>query len=109
VLAAEQDPPAPAALLQASLLAVGLDGPAQARDPGEHLDTNMYAAEASLPGVRRQTLNLLDAPRAVETCMPLRSALGESFAGAYLKLKTKAWSSYMRQLSSWERDATLDC
>ena len=53
--------------------------------------------------------NLLDALRAFEACAPLRAALGEAFASSYVKLKRQEWDSYMRHLTAWERDATLDC
>ncbi len=96
-------------LLQAGLLAAGLDGIAQARNPGAPLDLDMYVAGAGVEGVRSLPLNLLDALRAFEACAPLRTALGEAFAASYVKLKRQEWDSYMRHLTAWERDATLDC
>lgn len=96
-------------LLQAGLLAAGLDGIAQARNPGAPLDLDMYVAGAGVKGVRNLPLNLLDALRAFEASAPLRAALGEAFAASYVKLKRQEWDSYMRHLTAWERDATLDC
>ena len=96
-------------LLQAGLLAAGLDGIAQARNPGRPLDLNMYAAGHGVEGARRLPLNLLDATRAFEACAPLRAALGEAFAASYAKLKRQEWDGYMRHLTQWERDQTLDC
>ena len=95
-------------LLQAGLLAAGLDGLARALDPGGRLDVNMYTDGDSVPGVRRLPLNLLDAVRAFEACEPLRAALGGSFSASYAKLKYQEWNSYMRHLTQWERDMTLD-
>ena len=95
-------------LLQAGLLAAGLDGVAAARDPGPMLDLDMYVAGA-VAGSRRLPLNLLDAIRAFEACGPLRTALGEAFAGSYAKLKRQEWDGYMRHLTAWERETTLDC
>ena len=96
-------------LLQAALLAAGLDGIAHKRDPGERLDVNMYEVGHLLEGVRRLPLNLLDALRAFEASAPLRAAFGEGFISSYAKLKYAQWDSYMRHLSAWERENTLDC
>ncbi len=96
-------------LLQAGLLAAGLDGIAQARNPGTPLDLDMYVAGHGVEGARRLPLNLLDAVRAFEACAPLRAALGEAFAASYAKLKRQEWDGYMRHLTQWERDQTLDC
>jgi glutamine synthetase len=93
-------------LLQAALLAAGLDGIARELDPGAPLDRNMYDAAGE---VRRLPLNLLDAVRAFSASAPLRAALGEEFCAAYEKLKFSEWDSYMHHLSAWERAHTLDC
>jgi len=93
-------------LLQAALLAAGLDGVARELDPPAPLDRNMYDAADE---VRRLPLNLLDAVRAFSACAPLRAALGEEFCAAYEKLKLSEWDSYMHHLSAWERAHTLDC
>ena len=95
-------------LLQAGLLAAGLDGIAQSRDPGASLDRDMYAATPDAT-IRRLPLNLLDAVRAFQASDALQSALGAPFCSAYVKLKLQEWDSYMRHLTEWERDATLDC
>jgi len=96
-------------LLQAGLLAAGLDGIAEARDPGTALDRNMYAATSGADGVRRLPLNLLDSVRAFQASTSLRAALGAAFCEAYAKLKLQEWDNYMRYLTQWERDSTLDC
>jgi glutamine synthetase type III len=94
-------------LLQAGLLAAGLDGIAQSRDPGAGLDRDMYVAPGS--EARSLPLNLLDAIRAFEGSSALLAALGAPFCTAYAKLKYQEWDSYMRHLTQWERDTTLDC
>ncbi len=96
-------------LLQAALLAAGIDGLANKRDPGKRLDVNMYEVGHTIDGVRRLPMNLLDAIRAFEGCAPLRAAFGDPFVVSYTKLKYQQWDSYMRHLSVWERDNTLDC
>ena len=96
-------------LLQAALLAAGLDGVAQSRDAGKRLDLDMYVAGHGVEGAHRLPLNLLDAIRAFEASAPLRDALGSAFVESYVKLKRQEWDSYMRHLTGWERDTTLDC
>ena len=51
-------------LLQAGLLAGGLDGIVYKRDPGKRLDVNMYEPGSAPAGVPRLPLNVLDALRA---------------------------------------------
>ncbi len=95
-------------LLQAGILAAGLDGARNGRDPGPRLDINMYT-EGHLAGdVKRLPLNLLDALRAFEASQVMRESFG-AFVPSYLKLKTQDWNDYARQLTQWERDTTLDC
>ncbi len=96
-------------LLQAGLLAAGLDGINRGTDPGKRLDLDMYVAGHAIEGARRLPLNLLDAIRAFEASGTLREALGAPFAAAYAKLKYQEWDSYMHHLTQWERDTTLDC
>ncbi len=93
-------------LLQAGLLAAGLDGIANRRDPGPRMDNDMYAAPSD---ARRLPPSLLDALRAFEASEPLREVLGASFTTAYEKLKRREWDDYTRHLTQWERDPTLDC
>jgi glutamine synthetase type III len=96
-------------LLQAALLAAGLDGLANKTPPGKRLDVDMYVTGHGIEGARSLPLNLLDAVRAFESSSVLQAALGAPFAQAYAKLKRQEWDSYMRHLTGWERDNTLDC
>lgn len=96
-------------LMQAGLLAAGLDGIAHGRSPGQRLDINMYEEGHRLKNVKRLPLNLLDALRALEDSAILREALGAAVIGSYVKLRLAQWQDYMRHLTQWERDHTLDC
>jgi glutamate---methylamine ligase len=102
------DGAANAYLMPAAVLAAGLDGIANGRDPGKRLDINMYTDGHTVPDTKKLPLNLLDALRALEASDVLKDALGE-FVPAYLKLKHAEWNDYSRFLSQWERDNTLDC
>ena len=60
-------------LMQAALLAAGLDGIREKRDPGKRLDINMYTDGQRARGVRRLPLNLLDAIRTTQKSRILRA------------------------------------
>ena len=95
-------------LLQAGILAAGLDGMTNARDPGKRLDINMYTEGHKVKGAKKLPLNLLDALRALEKSRVLKDSLGDAFVSGYLKLKTEEWNAFSRHLTQWERDTTLD-
>ncbi|MEM8877845.1 MAG: type III glutamate--ammonia ligase [Pseudomonadota bacterium] len=100
-------------LAQAGLLAAGLDGVAESRDPGMRLDINMYdnPPESLLKKAkaRKLPLNLLDALRAFDKSKILRDALGSDVVDSYVKLRMADWHGFKSSLSQWERDNTLDC
>jgi glutamine synthetase len=96
-------------LLQAGILAAGLDGIKKKTPPGPRLDINMYTDGHLVKDAKRLPLNLLDALRAFENSPTLAAALGQSFITSYAKLKHAEWNEYAAHLSQWERQATLDC
>ena len=95
-------------LLQAVIIAAGLDGLRTKADPGKRHDIDMYAEGWKVKGAPKLPLNLLDALRAFDADRTLKSMLGEEFSTAYLKLKAKEWDAYMAHFSQWETDNTLD-
>ena len=96
-------------LMQAGLLAAGLDGIANKRDPGKRLDIDMYAEGDKVRGAKKLPLNLLDALRNLAKNPVLREALGKAQIDSYVKLRMQEWDSFGQHLSQWERDHTLDC
>ena len=102
------DGAANAYLMPAAVLAAGLDGIANGRDPGKRLDINMYTDGHTVKDAKRLPLNLLDALRAFEASPVMKDYLG-SFVSAYATLKHGEWNDYARHLTQWERDTTLDC
>ena len=96
-------------LLQAAVLAAGLDGMRNARDPGKRLDINMYTEREKAASAKKLPLNLLDALRALEQSSVLKFAIGEETLASYIKLKHEDWNAYSRHLTEWERQTTLDC
>jgi glutamine synthetase len=95
-------------LMQAAILAAGLDGIERQTSPGSRSDVNMYAPEAAMD-VKHLPLYLLDALRALESDETLCSQLGRTFVSAYLNHKWAEWNDYSRTLTAWERRNTLDC
>ncbi|MGX1306103.1 glutamine synthetase type III [Amorphus suaedae] len=96
-------------LLQAALLAAGLEGLEKSADPGEPLlDVNMYTDGGSVKA-RRLPLYLVDAIRAFDADNALKARLGAGFSASYVKMKMAEWNDYSRHLTDWERQATLDC
>ncbi|MGA7325958.1 MAG: type III glutamate--ammonia ligase [Rhodomicrobium sp.] len=96
-------------LLQAAVLAAGLDGIKHKRDPGKPLAINMYTHGHTVDGLKKLPLNLLDALRALEHSSAFREAFSSEFLAAYLKLKHQDWNNYAQHLTEWERETTLDC
>ena len=65
-------------LLQAAMLAAGLDGIDERRDPGKRLDINMYTDGHTVKDAQKLPLNLLDALRALDTLEILATRLGSN-------------------------------
>ncbi|ANK89494.1 MULTISPECIES: type III glutamate--ammonia ligase [unclassified Rhizobium] len=95
-------------LLQAIIIAAGLDGIRSQADPGPHYDIDMYAEGHLVKDAPRLPLNLLDALRAYDADEGLKQAIGAEFSAAYLKLKHREWNAYCSHFTQWERDSTLD-
>jgi len=96
-------------LLPAGLIAAGLDGLVNQRDPGDRSDANLQTDLATVTSLKRLPANLLDALRRLETDSILPERLGGTFIAAYLKLKYQQWNEYSSEISLWESEHTLDC
>ena len=95
-------------LLQAVIIAAGLDGVRGKADPGKRHDIDMYAEAHKVRGAPKLPLNMLDALRAFNRNKVLKTALGDEFSTAYLKMKMQEWNSYVSHFSAWEKENTLD-
>lgn len=96
-------------LLPAALIALGLDGIDNKRDPGPRYDNNSYTDPLPIGTVKSLPTNLLDALRCLELDLVSPNALGEDFVKSYLKLKYQEWNEYSKQISPWEVEHTIDC
>jgi glutamine synthetase type III len=95
-------------LLQAVIIAAGLDGLRTNADPGRRYDIDMYQQGHTVKGAPKLPLNLLDALREFDRDKTLKAMMGEEFSKAYVTLKHREWNSYCAHFSRWEHDNTLD-
>ena len=95
-------------LLQAVIIAAGLDGVQTQADPGKRWDIDMYAEGHKVRGAPKLPLNMLDGLREYDKDKVLKAAMGKEFSDAYLKMKHQEWDSFVSHFSRWEKDNTLD-
>lgn len=95
-------------LMQAVIIAAGLDGLRSKADPGPRHDIDMYTEGHTVTGAPKLPLNLLDALRDFDRDTTLKAMMGEAFSTAYLKLKHQEWNDFTAHFTQWERDTTLD-
>ncbi len=96
-------------LFSSVVLAAGLDGISNELDPGKRLDIDMYTESHKAKGAKKLPLYLIDAIREFSKNRVLRSAMGDEFSKAFIKIKTQEWNDYSSNLSKWEKINTLDC
>ncbi len=95
-------------LLQAIIIAAGLDGIRTNADPGPRRDIDMYAEGHKIKDAPRLPLNMLDALRLFDKDTSLKAAMGAEFSAAYLKLKHAEWNAFCTHFTAWEKENTLD-
>jgi glutamine synthetase type III len=95
-------------LMQAVILAAGIDGVRTKADPGRRYDIDMYQMGHTVKNAPKLPLNLLDALREFDKDKTLKSMMGDEFSSAFLKLKHKEWNDYCSHFSAWETQTTLD-
>ena len=104
-------------LLQAGIIATGLDGIEKKRNPGKPLFVNMYEEGSKLKNVKKLPTSLEQALNNLNNNKVLKNAFGEKTINSYIKLKNseinkfKSSNSSQRSdtISQWEKDNTLDC
>ncbi|WP_419904429.1 type III glutamate--ammonia ligase [Kiloniella sp.] len=95
-------------LLQAIMIAAGLDGVRTNADPGKRWDIDMYAEGHKVTDAPKLPLNMLDALREYDKDKSLKAMMGKEFSAAYLKMKHQEWNSFVSHFSQWEKENTLD-
>ena len=100
-------------LLQAGMLALGLDGINNKRSPGKRLDINMYTQGHKLKRVKKLPKTLDKALKLFKESNVARNAFGSSVISKYVKLKNRELKEYAKQpedqKSEWSRNNAIDC
>ena len=104
-------------LLQAGIIASGIDGMEQKRDPGQPLFINMYTEGDKYPNLKKLPSNLEQALEHLSNSEILSSALGKKNVESYLKLKEQELKDFNSKesfskkdpITEWEKLNTLDC
>ena len=104
-------------LLQAGVMAAGLDGINNKTDPGEPLFCNMYTDHKNYPNLERLPNELEESLENLENSKVLIEAFGEKVISSYIKLKKQEIESFDNEerfdkrspITSWEKNNSLDC
>ena len=104
-------------LLQAGVIAAGLEGLNNRTDPGEPLNCNMYKDYKNYPHLKKLPDEIEDSIKELEDSKELKEVFGEDVINSYIKLKKEEIDEFNRQesfnkkdpITDWERKNTLDC
>ena len=104
-------------LLQAGVIAAGIDGIEKKRDPGQPLHINMYTDGDNYPNLKKLPSDLENALECLSSSAVLTNAFGEQNITSYLKLKEKELKDFNSKetfskkelVTEWEKINTLDC
>jgi len=113
-------------LLQAGILAAGIDGLEKKRNPGKPINVNMYEEAHKVKGAKKLPLSLPQALSNLDKSKVLKAAFGKEVINSYITLKNREIKKYNSSkekkigfkgsksnksnlITQWERDNTLDC
>ena len=104
-------------LLQASVLAAGLDGLKNKIDPGKPLNCNMYEDYKKYPNLPKLPNELDQSLEKLKNNIDMNDALGKEAINSYIKLRALEIKEFKQKenfdktkaITKWERDNTLDC
>ena len=114
-------------LLQAGMLAAGIDGIEKKRNPGKPTNVNMYEEGHKVKGAKKLPQTLDQSLSYLEKNKVLQNAFGKDVINSYVKLKKREIKKYNSSIekkigfktskkgnksgiiTQWEKDNTLDC
>ena len=104
-------------LLQASILAAGLDGLKNKIDPGKPLNCNMYEDHEKYPDLPKLPDELDQSLEKLKNNKDINAAFGKEVINSYIKLRNSELKEFKQKenfdktkaITRWERDNTLDC
>ncbi len=104
-------------LLQASVLAAGIEGLNKRINPGKPLFCNMYEDYKKYPNLSKLPNELKDSLDKIENNKEMNKAFGKEVIKSYVKLRTSELKNFndnekfdkSKPITKWERQNTLDC
>ena len=104
-------------LLQAGVLAAGINGIRKRVNPGKPLFCNMYTDHEKYPNLPKLPNTLEDSLEMLNFNTVLKNAFGKNVLTSYIKLKKSEIESFkskekfdkLKPITKWERSNTLDC
>ena len=104
-------------LLQAGIIAAGLEGINKKLNPGKPLHCNMYKDYKKYPNLKKLPNDIRQAISMLQKSKPLSQAFGKDVIESYIKLKnseiknfnSKSSFNKKKPVTKWEKDNTLDC
>ena len=104
-------------LLQASVLAAGINGIKNKIDPGKPLNCNMYEDFAKYPNLPKLPDELDQSLKQLKQNKEMNDAFGADVINSYIKLRNTELKQFnnierfdkSKPITKWERQNTLDC
>ena len=104
-------------LLQAGIIAGGLEGLNKRMDPGQPITVNMYEKTKDYPHLKKLPDEIEDALSELDNSIEMKDAFGEEVINSYLKLKNEELKEFSKTdvfdkkspITNWEKLNTLDC
>ena len=104
-------------LLQAGVLAAGINGIRKRVNPGKPLFCNMYTDHEKYPNLPKLPNTLEDSLEMLNFNTVMKNAFGKNVLNSYIKLKKSEIESFklkekfdkLKPITKWERSNTLDC
>ena len=104
-------------LLQAGVLAAGINGIRKRINPGKPLFCNMYTDHEKYPNLPKLPNTLEESLEMLNFNTVMKNAFGKNVLNSYIKLKKSEIESFklketfdkLKPITKWERSNTLDC
>ena len=104
-------------LLQAGVAAAGMHGLINKTDPGEPLSCNMYTEYKKYPDLKKLPDCIEDSLDELDNSKEIKEAFGEDVINSFIKLKKMEVEDFnkeenfdkKKEVTSWEKENTLDC
>ena len=104
-------------LLQAGVLAAGLDGLINKINPGKPLYCNMYKDYKKYPNLPKLPDNLKQSLEKLKNNNQIKNSFGKDVINSYLKLRKSEVKEFNQKekfnkrkpITKWEKNNTLDC